>query len=150
MSVNEVQFARYTFCCIYYCFPDVLTIFMVSVKHWALLTRALMGYFHSATYWGWAIFCPPLISETTEPILKIQTASNSPGKTVERKSTLLTSESPMTSQVRSNTKCLAFSPRSRPKALSLQMVILDANNDHKSAWFETLTLQINILGLRWP
>ena len=51
---------------------------------------------------------PPLISETTRPILKIQTAFESPWKTVEGKQILLTSESRVTSQVRSKSKCSTF------------------------------------------
>ena len=48
------------------------------------LTRAPLGYFYNAPHWG-AISSPPLISETTGPILKIQAAFESPGKTVEGK-----------------------------------------------------------------
>ena len=51
---------------------------------------------------------PPLISETTGPILKIQAAFESPGKTVEGKQILLTSGSRVTSQVRSKSKCLTI------------------------------------------
>ena len=48
------------------------------------LTRAPLGYFYNAPHWGGgeAISSPPLISETTGPILKIQAAFESPGKTV--------------------------------------------------------------------
>ena len=72
------------------------------------LTRAPLGYFYNATHWGGAISSPPLISETTGPILKIQAAFESPGKTVEEKQILLTSGSRVTSQVRSKSKCLTF------------------------------------------
>ena len=51
---------------------------------------------------------PPLISETTGPILKIQAAFESPGKTVEGKQIVLTSGSRVTSQVRSKSKCSTF------------------------------------------
>ena len=50
---------------------------------------------------GGAISSPPLISETTRPILKIQAAFESPGQTVEAKQILLASGSRVTSQVRS-------------------------------------------------
>ena len=66
------------------------------------LTRAPLeggGYFEPP---------PPLISETTGPILKIQAAFESPGKTVEGKQILLTSGSRVTSQVRSKSKCSTF------------------------------------------
>ena len=63
------------------------------------LTRAPLGYFYNAPHWG-GYFEPPLISETTGPILKIQAAFESPGKTVEGKQILLTSGSRVTSQVR--------------------------------------------------
>ena len=45
------------------------------------LTRAPLGYFYNAPHWGrGGISSPPLISETTGPILKIQAAFESPGK----------------------------------------------------------------------
>ena len=46
-----------------------------------MLTRAPLGYFYNAPHWG-AISSPPppLISDTTGPILKIQAAIESPGK----------------------------------------------------------------------
>ena len=51
-----------------------------------ILTRAPLGYFYNAPYWGGGLFrAPPplpLISEITGPILKIQAAFESPGKTV--------------------------------------------------------------------
>ena len=47
---------------------------------------------------------PPPISETTRPIFKSQTAFDSPAKVAERNLILLTSGSPMTSQVRSKKK----------------------------------------------
>ena len=73
------------------------------------LTRAPLGYFYNAPHWGGgAISSPPLISETTGPILKIQAAFESPGKTVEGKQILLTSGSRVTSQVRSKSKCSTF------------------------------------------
>ena len=74
------------------------------------LTRAPLGYFYNAPHWGGGgLFrAPPLISETTGPILKIQTAFESPGKTVEGKQILLTSGSRVTSQVRSKSKCSTF------------------------------------------
>ena len=46
------------------------------------LTRTPLGYFYNAPHWG-AISRPPLTSETTGPILKIQAAFESPGKTAE-------------------------------------------------------------------
>ena len=51
------------------------------------LTRAPLGYFYNAPHWGGggAISSPPLISETTGPIVKIQTAFESHGNTVEGK-----------------------------------------------------------------
>ena len=72
------------------------------------LARAPLGYFYNAPHWGGAISSPPLISETTEPILKIQAAFESPGKTVEGKQILLTSGSRVMSQVRSKSKCSTF------------------------------------------
>ena len=63
---------------------------------------------------------------------------------------LLISGSLMTSQVSSKTKCSAFSPRFRPMALSLKMLILDASNDHKSAWFESLILCTIAAQQIWP
>ena len=69
------------------------------------LTRALLGYFYNTPHWGGGYFDPPpLISKTTGPILKIQAAFESPGKTVEGKQILMTSGSPVTSQFRS--KCM--------------------------------------------
>ena len=62
----------------------------------------------SLTTGGGAISSPPLISETTGPILKIQAAFESPGKTVEGKQIVLTSGSRVTSQVRSKSKCSTF------------------------------------------
>ena len=47
------------------------------------LTRAPLGYFYNAPRWGEGYFEPPLISETTGPILKIKPAFEIPGKTVE-------------------------------------------------------------------
>ena len=73
-----------------------------------VLTRAPLGYFYNAPHWGGGYFEPPLISETTGPILKIQAAFESPGKTVEGKQILLTSGSRVTSQVRSKSKCSTF------------------------------------------
>ena len=51
-----------------------------------------------------AIFSPPLISEMAGPIPEIQMAFDSPGKVVEGNLVLLTSGSPMTSQVRSKSE----------------------------------------------
>ena len=67
------------------------------------LTRAPLGYFYNAPPLGGGGYFepPPLISETTGPILKIQEAFESPGKTVEGKQISLTSGSRVTSQVRS-------------------------------------------------
>ena len=52
----------------------------VMVNPW--LTRAPLGYFYNAPHGGGGISSPlpPLISETTGPILKIQAAFESPGK----------------------------------------------------------------------
>ena len=51
------------------------------------LTRAPLGYFYNAPHGGGGAISSstPLISETTGPILKIQAAFESPGKTVEGK-----------------------------------------------------------------
>ena len=51
----------------------------------SLFNPAPLGYFYHAPHWGGGYFepPPPLISETTGPILKIQAAFESPGKTVE-------------------------------------------------------------------
>ena len=74
-----------------------------------MLTRAPLGYFYNAPHWrGLFRAPPPLISETTGPILKIQTAFERPGKTVEGKQILLTSGSQVTSQARSKSKCSTF------------------------------------------
>ena len=62
-------------------------------------TFAKLGSAYNALYRGeGALHCPPTNSETTGPIVKIQTASDSPGKTVERNIISLTSRSPVTSQ----------------------------------------------------
>ena len=74
-----------------------------------ILTRAPLGYFYNAPHWGGGLFlAPPSDLETTGPILKIQAAFESPGKTVEGKQILLTSGSRVTSQVRSKSKCSTF------------------------------------------
>ena len=73
------------------------------------LTRAPLGYIFNAPHWGGGLFrAPPLISEISGPILKIQAAFESPGKTVEGEQILLTSGSRVTSQVRSKSKCSTF------------------------------------------
>ena len=75
------------------------------------ITRAPLGYFYNAPHaLGGGLFRapPPLISETTGPILKIQAAFETPGKTVEGKQIVLTSGSRVTSQVRSKSKCSTF------------------------------------------
>ena len=73
------------------------------------LTRAPLGYFYNAPQWGRAISSPPpLIFETTGPILKIEAVFESPEKTVEGKQILLTLGSRVTSQVRSKSKCSTF------------------------------------------
>ena len=60
------------------------TVYSSKTSHALTLTRAPLGYFYNAPHWGGgAISSPPLISETTGPILKIQAAFESPGKTVE-------------------------------------------------------------------
>ena len=78
--------------------------------NYCCLTRAPLWYFYNAPHWGeGGLFrAPPLISETTGPILKIQTAFERHGKTVEGKQILLTSGSRVTSQVRSKSKCSTF------------------------------------------
>ena len=82
---------------------------MQSKNEVSKLTRAPLGYFYNAPHsGGGGYFEPPLISETTGPILKIQAAFESPGKTVEGKQILLTSGSRVTSQVRSKSKCSTF------------------------------------------
>ena len=68
--------------------------------HWGIFITRPTG--------GGLFRAPPLISETTGPILKIQTAFERPGKTVEGKQILLTSGSRVTSQVRSKSKCSTF------------------------------------------
>ena len=76
---------------------------MFNPPHWGIfITRPTGGG-------GEGLFrAPHLISETTGPILKIQAAFESPGKTVEGKQILLTSGSRVTSQVRSKSKCSTF------------------------------------------
>ena len=71
------------------------------------LTRAPLGYFYTPPPLGdyFESPPPPLISETTGQILKIQVAFESPGKTVEGKQIVLTSGSRVTSQVRSKSTC---------------------------------------------
>ena len=50
------------------------------------ITPAPLGYFYNAPHWGGGYFePPPLISETTGPILKIQAAFESPGKNCQGK-----------------------------------------------------------------
>ena len=55
------------------------------------LTRAPLGYFYNAPHWGGGYFepPPPLISETTGPILKIQAAFESPEKNCRRKTNFI-------------------------------------------------------------
>ena len=90
-------------------------VWVSTLRH---LTRAPLGYFYNAPHWGGGLFRapPPLISETTGPILKIQAAFESPGKTVEGKQILLTSGSRVTSQVRSKSKCSTFRAWSHRRA----------------------------------
>ena len=111
-SKSVGQFVRYNQFC------DVMfTRFLAEIRHMFeslskphLLTRAPLGYFYNAPHWGGGgLFrAPPLISETTGPILKIQAAFESPGKTVKGKQILLISGSRVTSQVRSKSKCSTF------------------------------------------
>ena len=66
---------------------SIVAVFTTGLKRWhqiRYLTRAPLGYFYNAPHWGGggAISSPPLISETNGPILKIQAAFESPGKTV--------------------------------------------------------------------
>ena len=66
-----------------------------------ILTRAPLGYFYNAPHWGGGGYIePPLISETTGPILKIQAAFESPGKTVKGKNIDLGVTSDVTGQVK--------------------------------------------------
>ena len=51
---------------------------------------------------------PPPMSGTIGPIYEIQTALDRPGKFIEGNPILLTSRSPMTSQVKSESKCLTI------------------------------------------
>ena len=61
----------------------------INIQH-DVLTRAPLGYFYNAPHWGGGgYFEPPLISETTGPILKIQAAFESPGKTVDVKTNFI-------------------------------------------------------------
>ena len=116
----------------------------------SLLTRALLGYFHNATYWGGGLFiAPPLISETTGPIFKIQTASDSPGKVVERKNFLVTSRSPMTSQVRSKSKCLTFPMNTAGGPCARKTLVINANKANESARVVSLTLTSTIWSTFW-
>ena len=64
--------------------------------------RATGGIFITRPTGGGGYFEPPLISETTGSILKIQEAFESPGKTAGEKQILLTLRSRVTSQVRSS------------------------------------------------
>ena len=60
---------------------DRLRAWDVTIFGSSNLTCAPLGYFYNAPHWGGgAISSPPLISETTGPILKIQAAFESPGK----------------------------------------------------------------------
>ena len=68
------------------------------------LTHALVGSDYNPIWWRGAILVPP-VSPKLLGILKIQTAFDSPVKTVDRKLFSLTLESLMTSQVRSKVKC---------------------------------------------
>ena len=59
---------------------------------------------------GGGLFCfLPLNSINAGPIYKIQTVFDRPGKFTEGNSKLLTSGSPMTSKIRSKSKCLTIS-----------------------------------------
>ena len=50
------------------------------------LTRALVGSFYNAIWWGGGLFlAPPRISGTTGPIYKTQAAFDSPGQFIEQK-----------------------------------------------------------------
>ena len=101
---------RWTFNITLYTF-DLVQRYFEQCCNYKKLTRAPLGYFYNAPHWGGGgLFRapPPLISETTGTILKIQAALESPGKTVEGKQILLTSGSRVTSQVRSKSKCSTF------------------------------------------
>ena len=50
-----------------------------------ILTRALVGSFYNAIWWGGLFLAPPRISGTTGPIYKTQAAFDSPGQFIERK-----------------------------------------------------------------
>ena len=83
------------------------------------LTRALVGSVYNATWWWGGVFLAPhRISETTGRIRKIQTAFESPVKFAEGNPILLTSGSPMTSQVRSKITCFAGHGSSRECAIT--------------------------------
>ena len=76
----------------------VETIKKENEKKSAILTRAPLGYCYNAPHWGGGAISspPPLISESTGPILIIQASFESPGKTVKGKQILLTSRSRVT------------------------------------------------------
>ena len=88
--------------------PVLANILYYVYARYLVLTSAPLGYFYNPPHWGGGFWSPPLISATTGPIPKIQTAFESPGKTVEGKQVLLTSGSRVTSQVRSKSKCSTF------------------------------------------
>ena len=64
----------------------VCLLHLLSENIFPVLTRALVGSFYNAIWWGGGLFlAPPRISGTTGPIYKTQAAFDSPGQFIERK-----------------------------------------------------------------
>ena len=108
-----------------------------------LLTRAWQGYLNNTTDWGGGYFLPPPEFRnywSDLQIYKIQTAFNRPGKFLEISLMLLTSGSPMTSQVRSKSALRPY-----------KMEISQYNYIHGvwTTWMVSGTLLSMILSFQW-
>ena len=101
------------------------------------LTRAPLGYFYNAPHWGGAISSPPpLISETTGPLVKIQTALESPGKNFRGKTNCI--DLRVTSDVTGQVKVKMFDFSGLVTSVS-KIAMLSSNKANESAWIVSLT-----------
>ena len=104
------------------------------------LTRAPPGYFYNAPHWGGgggAISSPPLISETTGPILKLQAAFESLEKNCGRKTDF--HDLGVTSDVTGQVKVKMFDISGLVTSAS-KISMLSANKANESAWIVSLIL----------
>ena len=85
---------------------------------------------------GGAISSPPLISETTGPILKIQAAFESPGKTVSKKTNFV--DLRVTSDVTGQVKVKMFDFSGLVTSAS-KIAMLSLNKANESEWIVSLT-----------